>query len=204
MWEILAKALGQPVGINFVVRTGGKLFPETALAFQLGPALGIGCTAHFVDELQLVCLVLSLEKAGSAEHFGNDTTNTPHIDLGGVIDHAQEQFGWSVPQGYDLVGQSLHFRVPASGKAPIGNLEFTIAVDQEIRCFKIAVNDLILVHVMDSVEELLRPGFDMVLCQSDFRGFQDTGQIVFQILKDHKYVFGEGSIRSLFFSWIVL
>jgi len=37
----------------------------------------------------------------------------------------------------------------------------------------------------------------VVLCQSDFGGFQDTGQIIFKILKDHEDIFGERSVRSL-------
>mmetsp|Transcript_1294 Transcript_1294/g.2663 ORF Transcript_1294/g.2663 Transcript_1294/m.2663 type:complete len:251 (-) Transcript_1294:574-1326(-) len=144
-----------------------------------------------------MCFVPPLKKARSAEHFSDDTTYAPHVDFGAVIDHTQEQFGRSVPQGNNLVCQSLHFRVPASGKTPIRNLEFTFAVDQEIGCFEIAMDDLVFVHVVGSCEELLRPRFDMVLRQSDFGGFQYAGQIVFQILKDHKDVFGEGSIRSL-------
>lgn len=155
MGEVLAQALGQSVGIDLVVRTRGKLFPEAAFAFEVGPFLGIGGSAHLVDELKLVCLVPSLEKTGSAEHFSDDASDAPHVDLGAVIDHAQEQFGWSVPQGDDLVGQPLHFRVPASGKAPIGDLEFAFAVDQEIRRFEIPMDDFVLVHIMDSIEELL-------------------------------------------------
>ena len=150
-----------------------------------------------------MCFVSPFEKAGSAEHFGDNATDTPHVNLGSVIDHSQEQFWRSVPQSNNLVGESLHFGIPASGKTPIGNLEFTLAVDQEIGCLEITVDHLVLVHVVNSAEELLRPGFNMVLCQSDFGSFQDTGQIVFEILKDHKDIFGESSIASLLFSWIV-
>lgn len=50
---------------------------------------------------------------------------------------------------------------------------------------------------MDSLKELSRPRFYVILCQSNFGSFQDASQIVFEILEDHEDIFRERSIRSL-------
>mmetsp|Transcript_19739 Transcript_19739/g.35579 ORF Transcript_19739/g.35579 Transcript_19739/m.35579 type:complete len:262 (-) Transcript_19739:1141-1926(-) len=163
MWQILTQAFAESIWKDLVGRTRGILFPESTLLFQVGPILLIGSTTYLEDEFQLMGLVSSLEKSRSTEHFGNDTSDTPHVNLGCVFNTSQEEFGWSVPQGDNLVGKTFHFRVPASGESPISNFEFTLSVDQKIGCLEITMNDLVSVHVMDSAEQLLRPRLDVIL-----------------------------------------
>jgi hypothetical protein len=40
------------------------------------------------------------------QHLGKDTSKTPHVDLGSVFKLCKDNFGWSVPPGADMRGQS--------------------------------------------------------------------------------------------------
>ncbi len=41
------------------------------------------------------------------------------------------------------------------------------------------MDDLVSVHVMDTVQELLRPRLDMILRKTDLRSLKDSSEVVF-------------------------
>lgn len=61
------------------------LLPETARFTNVWPASFGGVPARAEDQVQLGDFVGTFEKARTTKHFGNDTTHTPHINLGSVF-----------------------------------------------------------------------------------------------------------------------
>jgi len=53
------------------------------------------------------------------------------------------------------------------------------------------MNDLVLVHVVGTGQELLRPRLEMILRKSNLGSFKDPCQIVLEVFKDHENIFGD-------------
>lgn len=174
-----------------------ELFPQAALFVEVRPFLFGRVPAGAKDQIQLGRLVGALEKARAAEHLRNDTADTPQVHLWRIAVASKQEFGWTVPQGDDRVGQASHVAVPATGEAPIGNLQLALFVDEQVGRLEVAVNHLLAMHVMHAAEELLRPRLDVILGETDFLGVQDASQIVFHVFEHHKDILRNRS--TLFF-----
>jgi hypothetical protein len=177
-----------------------KVGPQGAVLTDTGPILGIGVSTGLEDEVKLGCLtVTSLQQTITTEHFGNDTSNAPHINLGGILLAPQKQLNGSVPSGNDAICELLHLAIPTSGEAPIRNLQFTVLANKDIGGFQISVNDIIHVHVMRAFEKLARPGLDVILGEPDFIRLEYPRKVVFMVFKDHVDIPRDTFILSILF-----
>ena len=53
-------------------------------------------------------------------------------------------------------------------------------------------------HVVNSLQQLLRPGFDVVLRDFDFGRFNDASEVKLKVFKDHEYVLRNVSLICKF------
>lgn len=188
MRNALLEVFAELVGKDRVTALGLVLLPERANLVNVWPGLGGGMAKHSENEVQLSGVTRALEEGGPTEHLRNNATNAPHIDLGRVNLATQQKFGRAVPKRNDLVRQPLHLGIPRPRQTPIGNLQLTLPVDKKIGGLEIAMDDPIGVHIMHSREELLRPGFDVILRQADVGCLEDAGKVILGILEHHEHV----------------
>lgn len=168
-----------------------KLLPQAACLVNVRPVFRCGMSNRTKDEIQLRRLVCSLEKARATEHFCHDTTDTPHVDLCRVLETSEQELRRTIPQRNDLVGQALHFRVPATSQSQIGNLQFALIVYQQVGRLEIPMDHLVCVHIMDAAEQLVGPRLDMILGEFDLLSLKNTGKIILEVLKDHEDILGD-------------
>lgn len=57
------------------------------------------------DEFELIHVGLSREEGAAEDDFGEDASGGPDVDGGSVFGGSEEEFGGSVPEGDDLVGE---------------------------------------------------------------------------------------------------
>jgi len=92
----------------------------------------------------------------SCQHFTKDTSNTPHIDSGGVSFEMQEQLGWPVPSCDYQAGVLTttfpatlawlwHRTVVVSCQTEVGDLQIALVVDKQIGCLHISMQDMAIV-----------------------------------------------------------
>ena len=93
------------------------------------------------------------------QQLGEQRAGTPDIHSGSVALLAQQELRRSIPQSNDLV--RVLVLAHGASQTEIGDLQLALAVDQQVRGLEIAVNDAILVHKMQSGEELLRETLDL-------------------------------------------
>ena len=182
--EILTKLVGE----DHVTALRLILLPQRTHLVNGRPGLGGGVAQHPEDEIQLGWVARSLQEGTSTEHLSNDASNTPHIDLGRVDLATQQELRGAVPKRNDLVREPLHLGIPGPGQAPVSNLELALPVDEKVRRLEIAVDNPVGVHVVHAREELLGPGLDMILRQTNVGRLQNAGKVVFRIFEHHEHI----------------
>lgn len=72
-----------------------------------GPGLLCGCTEQFEDKVQLLLHCGAREQGSTCRHLVEDTANTPHVNLSGIVGAAQQDVRGAVPKRHHLIGVGL-------------------------------------------------------------------------------------------------
>lgn len=99
------------------------------------------------------------------EHLAEDAACAPHVDGRSVSPELKQQLWWAVPpshyQGrvfpsrFSVALASLRHRlVVVSRKTEIGDLESSAVVDEEIGCFHVSVQNVVVVQIAQALEQL--------------------------------------------------
>lgn len=108
--------------------------------------LASDCVDHIIrwrsqklsDDRKLVDMVLSREQRLALEHFGEDTSCAPNIDLYVVLLPREHNLWRSVVPGGNIAG---HLGILDTGQAKIANLEIAVLINQDVARFQVSVND---------------------------------------------------------------
>ena len=60
------------------------------------------------------------------------------------------------------------------------------------------MGDLILVHVVDAAQGLMRPRLDVLVREANFGSIEDACQVKLHILKDHELILWNSSLFTMF------
>ena len=141
------------------------------------------------DLVELVDLVGALEHGLPAEKLEQQTAAAPAVHLVPVVRRAEQQLGRPVPERDDPVGvrHGLRLRVvDLLGEAEVRDLQVAEVVDQEVRALDVAVDDLLLVQVLQPDEQLPGEVLDVAARQADAAVHQDARKIVGHVLEPHR------------------
>lgn len=120
-----------------------------------------GWCSHDAENPDYLVFVGSSGKEGStSKHLGHDTSGRPDIDASIVGPASQQDIGSTIPEGNDFVGEGVDRNAKGTSQTKITKLENTLAVDEEVLGFEIAVKHTILVAEVDALEQLIHEGFD--------------------------------------------
>lgn len=128
------------------------------------------------DLVQLVDFVLSGAERGLFDDFADYHPCCPHVHGRGVTVCAEQEFWRTVPDRDDTRGQGA-FRVLA-GETKVGDLEDALSGEQEIAGFDVSVDDISVVQVLQTLEQLLRQAFNFALRIVDSRVVKKIGQVL--------------------------
>ena len=113
------------------------------------------------DELQLVHHVLTREKRPAIEDLGEDASDTPDVNGGGVLgEERAAQLRSAVPACSDVVGPENGGRARVvergAGQAEVADLELAICVCKDVLGLQVTVVHIRRVHVLQPSQELQR------------------------------------------------
>jgi hypothetical protein len=77
------------------------------------------------------------------DHFDEDCRNGPNVHGAGVLTSAQENLWGTIPERHNLVRVHAHGYTESASKTEIGNLEGTVAINQQILRLEVAVDDTV-------------------------------------------------------------
>jgi hypothetical protein len=102
--------------------------------------------------------VFAGEQGLAAEHLSENATHTPHVNRFGIFLESQHNFRSAIPSCCDVFGHEpriIFGRSCRSGQAEIADFQIAVCVEQEIRGFEIAVEDVCRVHSFEGAEGLV-------------------------------------------------
>lgn len=124
---------------------------------EAGPLVPVRRAQHVVNLVQLTELCAVARKDGLlGENLHHDAGGAPNIYRSSVLGLTEKQFGRSVPDCDDAVRvvELVPFGVETS-KTKVGNLENTVAADQNVGCLDVSVQHTTHVEVLETFEHLL-------------------------------------------------
>lgn len=137
----------------------GKVEFEAGQGGHAGPSLLLG-GSHDSEYLeQLVLVGCSGEQRSSGVHLGHDATGRPEVDGCAVVGGTQQNVRGSVPEGDDLVGESVDGNPECPRQTEISELEFSGGVDEQVLGFQVSMQNSVLVAVGDPGQELVHEVF---------------------------------------------
>ena len=124
---------------------------------------------HAEDELELVEVVLPREEVPAGEHLREDAPHGPDVDGEGVLVHREHQLRGAVPAGRHVLGHERGV-VLGGGREPAGHpevadLEFAVAVDQEVARLEVPVEYAGGVDVLQPPEYLVEKILDVLVAE---------------------------------------
>lgn len=99
------------------------------------------------DDVELIYVVLSLEKRLPTYHLGENTSSAPYIDFLIIFLPAEHDIRGSIVPGCDI---ACHLMTLKTCWAEVANLEIAIRVDQYITWFKIAMDDPSRMYILET------------------------------------------------------
>lgn len=99
------------------------------------------------DDGELIDVILAREQRLSLQHFREDTTSTPNINLNVVLLPSKHDFRRPVVPGRDV---SSHLRVLNTRQSEIANLEIAVLIDKNVTRLEITVNNTGGVNVFET------------------------------------------------------
>lgn len=148
-------------------------------------ALVVRGTNKIEDDLRLVKVALASKDGLALEHLAEHATSAPHVDCGGVSPQLKEKLWRSVPSCDDqrcvvspcfaIASSSYrHWLIIVSCKAEICNLESPTVVDEQVGSLHISVEDVVVVKVAQTLEQLQHVALDLRLLELDVRVVEET------------------------------
>ena len=133
-------------------------------------------TQQFLDQKQLVHLVIARKDRLPVDQFPQNTGNGPHVGTFAILGVAEEQLGRAVPACGDIVRDRLVRLRQQTGEAEVTQLELIALVDQEVFGLDVSVDDLVGMHVLNGLDELVNDLFDVFRVQTVGGLFQNVEQ----------------------------
>ena len=100
-------------------------------------------------------LWLSLEKNVSFCKFKENTSNWPYINFKVISEISQQQLRCPVPQSLDFLRHRFPYFGDNSPKPKVSNLDVVCLVDENVLRFKIPVEYLFAMKIINSIHDLL-------------------------------------------------
>lgn len=174
---------------------------EIALIFRelgdTGPRALRGCTHESEDLLQLVLISGSRKEGTAGIHFCHYAACRPNVDAGAIGTGSKKHVWSAIPEGYDLIGECIHWNAKGASESEVGKFELSLVVDEQVLRLQIPVQNPILVTELDSLQDLVHEGFDSNIVQlaSTSSGIHVFLQVFIHIFKyQHEFVFGVDDI----------
>ena len=104
------------------------------------------------------------ERLASA-HFSEDAPDGPHVDAGRVLTTAEQDLGGAVPERDDLVGVGPERDAKSAGQSKVGQLQVSLAVNQQVLGLEIAVQHTVAMAVAHTRAQLAHELLDHGLSQ---------------------------------------
>lgn len=115
----------------------------------------IGRPPPLEDFDELIDVGSAGEEGQAGGHFGEDASDRPDVDGGGVAGCAEEEFGGAVPEGDDLVGVGSVGEAGEAGEAEIGEFEGqSVGADQEIMRLQIPMQHPMSMTIPHPIQNL--------------------------------------------------
>ena len=125
------------------------------------------------------------EERRAVDHLGEDASDGPEVDLGGVVDLAQQQLGAAIPHRDDLVLERANVHGEGAREPEVGELEDARAVQQQVRGLEVAVQHLLLVAEGEALEQLVEQGLDCDDVEAGIAGVEVLLEVELKVLEDH-------------------
>ena len=124
------------------------------------------------DLAQLLDLVLAGKERIARQQLAEDAPERPDVDFGPVARRAEEEFGGPVPQGDDKLGEIRgRWGGCVACHAEVCELDLTAVVEEEVRGFQVAMQDVVGMEVGGCGCDLEKEGLD-------FGGEEGLGHIL--------------------------
>jgi hypothetical protein len=94
----------------------------------------------------------------ASKQFGNNAACAPHIHTDTVLRGTEQKLRRSVPQRHNATGQRLRAAAGAAvgyREAEIRDLQYPVAVDQEVRALDVSVKNPAFMAVVEAMKKLL-------------------------------------------------
>lgn len=119
-------------------------------AAEARPGVFGGDAAELKDFGYLVDLVGPLQEWFAGDELAHDAADGPHVDGGIVGARSEEELGGAVPECDDELGEFGAGVADVAGHAEVCDLEEAAVGEEEVGCFEVAVEDVVLVEVGDA------------------------------------------------------
>ena len=129
-------------------------------------------TAELADELQLLRLAVALQDRSLGPHLSHSTPSSPHVDRRAVVAFAEQQFRRTVPYGDDggrVAVDGVRLVAEGSRQSEIGDLEDARLRDEDVGRLQVAVEYLVEMHKVETVEQLVHHLLDLAEGELDVR-----------------------------------
>jgi len=149
-----------------------------------GPDLLGGRTKLTEDFVELINFRVAREEGTLVDHFRKDGSDGPNIHGRRVGLRSHENFGRAVPERDHFVRQGANGRAKGAGQTKVSNLENTVARDQQILGFEIAVHDATGVAKRETAADLKEIRLDERRREQSGARFHVLFQIFVEEFKD--------------------
>ena len=121
LWQNHAQVLrGVDMKIAFIFRKLG----------DTGPRALRGCAHESEDLLKLVFIGGSRKEGTASIHFCHYAACRPNVDAGAIGAGSKKNVRSAVPEGYDLIGERIHWNAKGAGESEVGKFELSLIVDE--------------------------------------------------------------------------
>ena len=95
-----------------------------------GPRTLRGRAHESEDLLELVLIRGSREERAAGIHFCHYAACRPNVDAGAIGTRSKKNVRGAVPEGYDLIGERIHWNAKGAGKSEVGKFELSLVIDE--------------------------------------------------------------------------
>lgn len=95
-----------------------------------GPRALRGCAHESEYLLQLVLIGGSRKKGTAGIHFCHYAACRPNVDAGAIGAGSKKNVRSAVPEGYDLIGERIHWNAKGAGESEVCKFELSLIVDE--------------------------------------------------------------------------
>lgn len=143
------------------------------------PSLIVWSSNYLEDPHKFVLFFLTWEERFHIAHFSKDASNRPNIYVVGVFLRTKENIWGTIPQSHHLMSEAFGRDPWSSCQPKICNLQNVIFWNEKILWFQISVQDLLLMAIVDSLQQLIAKALHIRACT-----LMSTGSIPFSLLRE--------------------